>query len=63
MIVGHARVQDGTRSENLTGIIDAATVTIYQNETKQLDGARLLIAGDEHEPHLDVPREDPEKLR
>ncbi|WP_338571093.1 hypothetical protein V7R84_00910 [Arachnia propionica] len=57
------RVQDGTRSESLTGFIDAAAVIIYRNETKQIDGARLLIAGDEHEPRLDVPREDPEELR
>jgi hypothetical protein len=33
MIVGHVKVQDGTRAENLTGIIDAATVIIYRNET------------------------------
>ncbi len=63
VIVGHVRVQDGTRSESLTGFIDAAAVIIYRNETKQIDGARLLIAGDEHEPRLDVPREDPEELR
>ena len=34
MIVGHVKVQDGTRAKNLTRIIDAATVIIYQNETK-----------------------------
>ena len=63
MIVGHVKVQDGTRAENLTGISDAATAIIYRNETKQLDGARLLLAGGEHKPHLDVPREYPEELR
>ena len=63
VIVGHARVQDDTRAESLTGIRDAATAIIYRNETKQIDGARLLIAGSAHEPHLDVPREDPEELR